>query len=148
MSEVRFPDGTTVRANGIASREENAGWRELGLYCDAVWQPDWPALTIDWPDFGLPSDAEAAARQIVDVWESARAGVCVEIGCLGGVGRTGTVLACMAVLAGVRRESAVNWVRRHYRREAVETREQEGWVLWFADWLDRQPAASGARRDG
>ena len=146
--EIVFPDGTVVRATGIANRDDAAGWRELGLYCDAAWQPEWPALTIDWPDFGLPSDPERAARQIVEAWESAKAGVRVEVGCLGGLGRTGTVLACMAVLAGVRSGSAVNWVRRHYRAGAVETRDQETWVAWFARWIERHSKPSRARRAG
>jgi protein-tyrosine phosphatase len=137
-----------VRAVGIAERSENADWRDFGLYCDAAWQPAWLAYTIDWPDFGLPSDPEAAARQIADAWQLATEGANVEVGCLGGLGRTGTVLACMATLAGVRRESAVSWVRRHYRREAVETLEQEAWVLWFAEWLDQQPKPIRARRAG
>jgi protein-tyrosine phosphatase len=49
-------------------------------------------------------------------------------GCLGGSGRTGTVIACMAVLAGLPVEQAVAWVRAGYRPSAVETAEQEAWV--------------------
>ena len=56
----------------------------------------------------------------------------VEIGCLGGLGRTGTVLACMAVLAGVDPLDAVPWVRENYRSGAIETPDQESWVGWFA----------------
>ena len=59
----------------------------------------------------------------------------VEIGCHGGRGRTGTVLACMATLAGIRAEDAVEWVRANYHRDAVE-REQPQWVLWFARTQD------------
>ena len=56
----------------------------------------------------------------------------IEVGCAGGLGRTGTVLACMAVLAGVPAPDAVSWVRRNYRVGAVETPEQERWIDWFA----------------
>ena len=146
--DVTFPDGTQVRAHGIAARDADDGWRQFGLYCDAAWQPDWPALTIDWPDFGLPAKPETAARQIVETFERAKQGERVEVGCLGGIGRTGTVLACMAVIAGVRREEAVTWVRQHYRPEAVETSAQANWVAWFAKWLERESAATSARRDG
>ena len=41
------------------------------------------------------------------------AGERVEVTCGGGTGRTGTVLACMAVLAGVAADDAVGWVRAH-----------------------------------
>jgi protein-tyrosine phosphatase len=93
---------------------------------------------IDWQDFGLPRDPAAAAATIRDVYARARSGECVEVGCAGGLGRTGTVLACMAVLAGVPAGEAVGWVRRNYDVRAVETPEQEEWVAWFA-----REAASG-----
>jgi hypothetical protein len=38
----------------------------------------------------------------------------------------------MAVLAGVPARQAVAWVRGAYKPGAVETVEQEQWVLWFA----------------
>ena len=80
----------------------------------------------------MPADDERAAAQIEGAFARARAGERVEIGCLGGRGRTGTVLACMAVLAGVPATEAVAWVRAHYRPEAVENDAQAAWVLWFA----------------
>ena len=67
----------------------------------------------------------------------ARRGDVVEVGCVGGLGRTGTVLACMAVLAGEPPDSAVDWVRREYKAAAVETSAQEQWVRWFADRTSR-----------
>jgi len=51
------------------------------------------------------------------------------------------VLACMAVLAGVPAPEAVSWVRAAYRREAVETADQEAWVEWFAGWAAGQTHA-------
>ena len=52
----------------------------------------------------------------------------VEVACGGGVGRTGTALAAIAVLAGVPAVEVVAWVRRHYNRRAVETPWQRRWV--------------------
>jgi len=52
-----------------------------------------------------------------------------EIGCLGGHGRTGTALACLAVLAGHSPADAVAWVRTHYCDHAVETDDQAAFVL-------------------
>ncbi len=60
------------------------------------------------------------------------------MGCIGGLGRTGTVLACMAILAGIPAGHAVDWVREHYDPAAVETPEQEQWVLWFAGHLRKK----------
>jgi hypothetical protein len=129
LPEVRFPDRTGVRASPLADR--GAAACDFGLYMDPRWSPEWPAELIDWQDFGLPRDREAAAAQIERAFARARAGERVEVGCVGGLGRTGTVLACMAVLAGVQADDAVAWVRSNYDVRAVETPEQEEWVRWF-----------------
>jgi hypothetical protein len=131
---VTFPDGSRVRAASILERRVDDAERSFGLYLDPQWQPSWPAELIEWRDFGLPEDDESAARKIEAAFRRARRGELVEIGCLGGIGRTGTVLSCMAVLAGVPPAEAVAWVRDAYRAEAVETAEQEAWVRWFADY--------------
>jgi hypothetical protein len=130
--DVTFPDGTRVRASGLADRRADDDERDFGLYLDEAWAPTWPACVIDWPDFGTPRDRPRAAADIRAAFARARAGERVEVGCLGGRGRTGTVLACMAVLAGVPPEAAVPWVRGAYDPRAVETPEQEEWVAWFA----------------
>ena len=133
MPVVQFPDGTTVEAVGIHDRCADKVDRDYGFYLDACWAPTWPAEVIDWDDYGLPANAEATAAAICNAFRRAKRGERVEVGCVGGLGRTGTVLAFMVILAGVVPEQAVEWVREHYDSAAVETPEQEGWVLWFAD---------------
>lgn len=61
----------------------------------------------------------------------------VEIGCIGGLGRTGTALACMAILAGVPADRAVAWVRAHYKPRAIENPAQAQWVHRFARYIQR-----------
>jgi protein-tyrosine phosphatase len=73
-------------------------------------------------DLVLPDGTRVRACGIADV----------EVGCRGGLGRTGTVLAWMAVLAGLGPNEAVAWVRGSYDVRAVETADQERWVEWFA----------------
>ena len=131
--DVIFPDGTRVRASPLADRDEHSAGRDFGLYMDPRWNRTWPAEIIDWPDFGLPPDGARAASQIRAAFSRAKDGQLVEVGCLGGLGRTGTVLACMAVLAGVETPDAVSWVRENYHSSAVETPEQDSWVVWFAE---------------
>jgi Protein-tyrosine phosphatase len=144
MAIIGFPDGTRVRASSISDRCVHDPERTFGLYLDARWEPTWPATVIDWQDFGLPEDPELAAQQIAEAFGRAGRDGLVEVGCLGGSGRTGTVLACMAVLAGVPPAQAVAWVRASYRPEAVETADQEAWVQWFAEWVDAHPEASAS----
>ena len=119
-----------MRASPLSDR--GAAECDFGLYLDARWEPSWPAELIDWQDFGVPREPEAAARQITSAFARAQSGERVEVGCVGGLGRTGTVLACMAVLAGTPPSEAVSWVRSNYDVRAVETKEQEAWVQWFA----------------
>jgi hypothetical protein len=138
--DVTLPDGTRIRASSILERDDNDSTRAFGLYMDERWGPTWPAEIVAWPDFGLPLHPEHAAAQIQRAYSRARGGETVEIGCIGGRGRTGTVLACLAVLAGVNPPEAVAWVRKNYRSDAVENVEQETWVDWFAEYIQRQGA--------
>jgi Protein-tyrosine phosphatase len=130
---VTFPDGTRVLASGWLQRPRGAPVPDFGLYMDASWQPHWPAVMLEWPDFGVPSDREAADAAIRDAFERARVGQTVEVACVGGHGRTGTVLACMAVLAGVPPAQAVEWVRSTYCRRAVQEPAQQYWVERWAE---------------
>lgn len=130
---VRFPDGTSVQATGLG-RPEGEPAPDFALYLDARWRDQHVTRShdvLDWPDFGLPHDGAAALVAVRAAFAQARSGRRVEVGCLGGTGRTGTVLGCMAVLAGVPPEDAVSWVRAHYRSGAVETAEQERFVMDF-----------------
>ena len=129
--KVVFPDGTKVNAVPLRERREDEAERDFGLYMDPRWEPSWPAELIEWEDFGVPADRERAAGQIAAAFERARAGERVEIGCAGGLGRTGTVLACTATLAGVPSAEAVEWVREHYDSRAIENEEQEEFVRAF-----------------
>jgi len=136
---VTFPDGTKVRASSISDRLDDDPARDFGLYLDQRWQPTWQAELIEWEDFGLLADGGTAAAQIEAAFARAQRGEVVEVGCLGGLGRTGTVLACMAILAGVHPMGAVAWVRAAYNPRAVETPAQEESVVWFSRRADRLP---------
>jgi len=126
---VRFPDGTQVLASGWLARGAEAWKPDFGLYLDPAWQPlDWPHVLLDWPDFGVPTETLVAVEAIRAAFERARRGEAVEVACVGGHGRTGTVLACMAILAGVPVSDAVAWVREAYCRRAVQEPAQQYWV--------------------
>lgn len=135
--ELRFPDGTVLRTAALADRASNADWRQYGLYLDARWAPTWPATVLDWPDLGTPVDDLEAARAIRMAFERARAGIHVEVGCASALGRTGTVVAAMAVLAGVAPDRAITWTRTHHSPRAIESSRQEAWVLEHAHHIGR-----------
>lgn len=138
--KVRFPDGTVVQARGGRSGRvphNDHDPADYALYLDKQWAKRkdvaWPHTLIDWPDFRLPRDEGALFVAIDDAWLRAKDGQVVEIACAGGIGRTGTVLACMAVLGGVAPDQAVAWIRANYHRHAVETRSQDQLVGRFAE---------------
>lgn len=86
---------------------------------------------VRWPDFWLPTDpadARAALREALDRCADER----VEIACLGARGRTGTALACLAVLDGCPPAEAVAFVRRGYHPRAVETPWQHRFAARFS----------------
>lgn len=129
---VTFADGTTVvgarfLVDDPYTREEPP---TFGLYLDAHWAPPWDHAQLTWVDFGVPDAAELRAA-LEDLLDRARRGERVEVGCLGGHGRTGTALACLAVLTGTPPDEAVDWVRATYCHKAVETDEQRAFVAAF-----------------
>jgi hypothetical protein len=130
---VVLSDGTSVvavsfDANDLYTRDREP---DYGLYLDPRWQPPWPHDHLDWPDFGVPDNTAPVAAGLQSLFERARAGQRAEVGCLGGHGRTGTALACLAILAGEPADNAVNWVRTAYCAKAVETAGQEAYVAQF-----------------
>ena len=133
VGSIALPDGTAVRGRGRREPLPPGPAPEFGLYLGKPggWEPEWSAEWIDWPDFRTPRDADRAAAAVVRAYEQARAGCRVEVACGGGTGRTGTVIACMAVLAGCPVDDAVGWTRKNYRRHAVETPGQRRWIRWF-----------------
>jgi protein-tyrosine phosphatase len=128
---VIFPDSTGVDATGFTT-EIGPNAPTWGLYLYELWQPPWTYRYVAWPDFEVPNNDRDADEAILEAWGRARTGEAVQVGCRGGVGRTGTVLSCMAILAGVEPTEAVSWVRKHYTTRAVDNTKQETWVLDFA----------------
>jgi hypothetical protein len=137
---IQLPDDSWVRGRGLRNPTPAGASPHYGLYLGtqkmrARHDPEltWPHEWIEWPDFRLPRDDDKAIAQIRALHELARAGQQVEAACGGGVGRTGTVVACLAILAGVPSTEAVAWARANYHRRAVETPWQRTWVTRFPD---------------
>ncbi|MEV0255850.1 protein-tyrosine phosphatase family protein [Streptomyces sp. NPDC050732] len=129
---LRLPSGRLVRGRGLRRGLPDGDVPGFGVYLLGKEPPSipWEARWLRWPDFRLPSDRELARKVLREVWERA-AGERVEVACGGGRGRTGTALACIAVLDGVPAAEAVQYVRAHYDRRAVETPWQRRYVRRF-----------------
>ncbi|MEU6528100.1 protein-tyrosine phosphatase family protein [Streptomyces sp. NPDC046928] len=130
---LRLPSGRLVRGRALRRPLDPAAPPPTyGVYLLGRRPPeaDWETHWIRWPDFRLPADRAAARAALAAAWERASEER-VEIACGGGRGRTGTALACLAVLDGVPAGEAVGFVRRHYDRHAVETPWQRRYVRTF-----------------
>jgi len=129
---VRLPSGRLVRGRGLRAGLPPGPPPTYGLYL--LGKPpspvQWESRWLRWPDFRLPSDDAEARAAMREAWERATTER-VEVACGGGRGRTGTALACLAVIDGVAPEEAVAFVRRHYDPRAVETPWQRRFVRGY-----------------
>ncbi|MDX6254781.1 MAG: hypothetical protein QOJ11_1115 [Frankiales bacterium] len=129
---LELPSGRTIRGRGLGRRLPDGRLPEFAVYLLGH-QPDpvdWPARWVVWPDFRLPKDRADARQAFLEAWRRAETER-VEIACHGGRGRTGTALACIAVLDGISGAEAVAFVRQGYHPRAVETARQRAYVRDF-----------------
>ena len=131
---VELPDGARLRGRSLRADAPPEPPPEWALYLGgrrpAV--PPWPSRWLRWPDFWLPLSPEQAREAFEEAHRRATAGQLVEVACPGGIGRTGTALACIAQLGGVSAGEASGWVRDRYHPRAVETPWQRRYVRRFA----------------
>lgn len=130
---LRLPSGRLVRGRALRRPLPPGPPPTFGVYLLGRTPPgvDWESRWLRWPDFWLPADRGQADEALREAWRRA-ASDRVEVACGGGRGRTGTALACLAVLDGVPPAEAVAFVRRHYDKHAVETPWQRRYVRGFA----------------
>lgn len=130
---LRLPSGRLLRGRAARRPLPGGPTPEFALYllgerpAPVAWEARW----VSWPDFGLPRDRGDAQDALFAAWRRAESER-VEIACSGGRGRTGTALACIAVLDGVPAREAVAFVRANYDRRAVETPWQRRYVTRFS----------------
>jgi len=128
---LRLPSGLRVRGRGLRRPLPDGPQPDFGVYLlDRAPEIPWASTWVRWPDFRLPRDPEALRAALLEAHRRA-ATERVELACGGGRGRTGTALACLAVLDGVPAEEAVAYVRSRYDRRAVETPAQRRFVAAF-----------------
>jgi protein-tyrosine phosphatase len=97
-------------------------------------------------DMNIPKEAEADEYEalIQDIVDRMRQGKNVVVHCRGGLGRTGTVAACVLVALGRHSaDEAIDAVRQA-RRGTVQTSEQEDFVRLFEGSLRDE----GSLREG
>jgi hypothetical protein len=129
---LRLPSGRLIRGRALRRPLPPGPVPDFAVYLLGKCPPrvEWEHRWVRWPDFWLPANGEEAAEALGEAWRRAETAR-VEIACWGGNGRTGTGLACLAVLDGVPPGEALAFVRKHYSARAVETPWQRRFVTRF-----------------
>ncbi len=122
---ITLPSGTRVRGRRLGDPASAAAF---GLILASGPVPAWPHRRVRWPDFWIPVNRRDALDALHEAHWRARAGQRVEVACHGGVGRTGTALAALAIIDGLAPQDALTWVRAGYHYRAVETPWQRRWL--------------------
>ncbi|MFC0421006.1 protein-tyrosine phosphatase family protein [Glutamicibacter ardleyensis] len=125
---VRLPDGKQLRGASL-KRSKALNPPDFGVYLlgrDPQFS-DREYRWVQWRDFSTPKSTQSAVAALREAYRRASFQR-VEVSCRGGVGRTGTALAVLAVLGGVSPADAVPWVKENYHPQAVETFGQRRWL--------------------
>lgn len=122
---VTLPTGPRVRGRRSSDTVSPA---DFALLLADGPEPTWPHRHLRWPDFWVPRDRAETLDALHEAHRRARDGERVEVACRGGVGRTGTALAALAILDGLPPAQAVSWIRDNYHPRAVETPWQRRWL--------------------
>jgi len=89
------------------------------------WEPPSKVVEVYFPvtDGKAPKDTAQFKRLVLWLVEQLALGKRIHVGCIGGHGRTGTLIAALVcVVHG--NPKAGEWVREHYCKSAIETKEQ------------------------
>ena len=89
-------------------------------------------LSLPIPDRGAPSSASDIAPILEKLDEVLASGHNVAIHCRQGVGRSGTLAACLLVMKGINPSSVVQVLERARGTKVPETAEQRRWIDIFA----------------
>lgn len=78
----------------------------------------------------IPTRPDKFAALIDIIMAGLDKGLRIHVGCIGGHGRTGTVIAAVVARLGIAPDNdAIAWVREHYCKKAVENKMQENFLV-------------------
>ena len=94
-------------------------------------------MFLDWPDMGVLDieDLKPVVKTLAYhlLHDNFKVQQRIEIGCMGGHGRTGTLMALIMVQLGCKPGKAIKTIRKDYCDKAIETKKQEELIKAFAE---------------
>ncbi len=129
-----------LRAAGISllvtlNPEQELSRLASPTFLDEVRAAGLESLHFAIPDGGAPHDLSATDSILADVQARITAGQKVGLHCLAGLGRTGTIAACVLVRGGATFNEAIRIVRMARSSRAIETSLQEAFVRSYYEWV-------------
>jgi hypothetical protein len=138
LDPFTLDNGQTVYLSAVFDARMYRDWiPDIGIYFDGSWDRESESFTylVPWEDYGLPLVTMSVFdRYIRTALEHINNSETVDIGCMGGHGRTGTFLACLDIAASdgaMTVRKAIKKVRRDHCFSAIETREQEWFIACY-----------------
>lgn len=90
-------------------------------------------------DMTAPSNVPRFKKMVTWICNQLHDGKTVHVGCMGGHGRTGVVLS--AIVAEMKeKKDAIQWVRKHYCKKAVESDSQIKFLMKHYDVSEVEPS--------
>lgn len=123
---------TVHGAHAVVTLQEAGEMHRLGLagLLQAVKAAGMFSLWLPIPDCDAPERPTHAVALVGEIVSLLRDGKTVVVHCLGGLGRSGTIAACVLVQLGAAPEEAIAKVRAA-RKGAIQTEVQELFVGWY-----------------
>ena len=106
--------------------EEDEGLRyRMGDYDEKARQIGLTVRRFPIVDVNVPTDFAAFAALVDELHAQLQTGQTIVVHCLGGLGRSGTLAACLLIRAGLGAEEAIQFVRQCRDKKAIEGKQPE-----------------------
>ncbi len=104
------------------------------------WVKD-PAVEFEFviADMRVPKSVVTFRKLIKYMKKQLSQGKKIHIGCIGGHGRTGLVIAALVSVLLPDEEDAIAWTREHHCERAVESQQQVNWLMKYFKVKEAEP---------
>lgn len=129
--ELKLLNGVLVGASGMYEREGfdvYVDFTASGTHGRSLPWSKTVQIAFGIPDMGVPKDLKTFKQLVGYIVQALKDGKRVHIGCFGGHGRTGMVMAAIYVEA-TGDVDAIQWVRKNHCKKGVESIEQVDFLM-------------------
>jgi hypothetical protein len=130
----KFPIAVNLTGDSVRMNHKFGPFRSLEKYNSKY---KFKEIVLDWPDYGVVYFPLEFWLDLVEIIKTN--GKEAIFFCVGGHGRTGTALAAMMVAyLGWDGWDAIRWIRRYYCDDAIESKEQESYIIRLGEAYEKK----------